>query len=107
MFRLGIIQGRLSPMEDGRIQSFPAKNWRNEFDIAADCGFEIMEWVVDVDHPELNPIFSKYGKISLKNVKSSLSKLIVCGNKIDCEFNPLFSNASIASSYNILSWATC
>jgi hypothetical protein len=26
MFRLGIILGRLSPMEDDRIQSFPAKN---------------------------------------------------------------------------------
>ena len=71
MFRLGIIQGRLSPMVDDRIQSFPTKSWRNEFDIAADCGFELMEWVVDVDHPELNPLFSKDGRKEMNKLQQN------------------------------------
>ena len=71
MSRLGIIQGRLSPMVDGRIQSFPTKIWRKEFDVAAECGFEIMEWVVDVDHPELNPLFTTSGRREINILQQS------------------------------------
>ena len=98
MYRLGIMQGRLSPIDNGRIQSFPANNWKNEFDIAADCGFDIMEWVIDIDHPELNPIFSKDGRKELNNLKknSSVSVPSVC-----CDYfmkNPaLFANVDIDS----------
>ena len=89
MYRLGIMQGRLSPMENGRIQSFPVNNWKNEFDIAADCGFDIMEWVIDVDHPELNPIFSKDGRkeVNILQKNSGVSVPSVC-----CDYfmkNPL------------------
>lgn len=59
MPRLGIMQGRLSPMRDGRIQSFPEETWRGEFVLARDCGFAIMEWVLD---SESNPLLSAGGR---------------------------------------------
>jgi len=58
-------------MVDDRIQSFPVKSWMNEFDIAADCGFEIMEWVVDVDHPELNPLFGRDGRKEMNKLQQN------------------------------------
>lgn len=89
MYRLGIMQGRLSPIYEGRIQSFPANDWKNEFDIAAECGFDIMEWVIDIDHPELNPIFKKDGRKEVNNLQknSGISVPSVC-----CDYfmkNPL------------------
>ncbi|MBN2121136.1 MAG: sugar phosphate isomerase/epimerase [Candidatus Omnitrophica bacterium] len=56
--RVGIMQGRLSPMIDGRIQVFPAKTWREEFILAKECGFELIEWVFDAVQWQDNPILS-------------------------------------------------
>jgi hexulose-6-phosphate isomerase len=36
--RIGFMQGRLSPMIDGRIQSFPWDYWENEFSLAKEIG---------------------------------------------------------------------
>ena len=38
--RLGIFQGRLSPKKEGQIQFFPGENWKKEFQIAKNLGFE-------------------------------------------------------------------
>ena len=35
---IGIMQGRLSPAVDGRIQSFPVETWRQEFELARQAG---------------------------------------------------------------------
>ena len=32
-YKIGFMQGRLSPMQGKKIQSFPWKNWKNEFQI--------------------------------------------------------------------------
>ena len=32
--RIGFMQGRLSPMVNGKIQAFPYETWKNEFAIA-------------------------------------------------------------------------
>lgn len=43
---LGILQGRLTPSPDGSIQFFPKDNWKNEFSLAKEIGFERIEWLV-------------------------------------------------------------
>tara|TARA_B110000014_G_C19949439_1_gene491280 strand:+ start:52 stop:870 length:819 start_codon:yes stop_codon:yes gene_type:complete len=48
------MQGRLSPSIDNKIQAFPHNYWKNEFHIAKEIGFELIEWIVD---DENNPIF--------------------------------------------------
>ncbi len=43
----GVLQGRLSPPEDGRFQSFPRQGWRDEFAKAKAAGFSYIEWIHD------------------------------------------------------------
>lgn len=57
--KLGFMQGRLVDSEKkGRIQYFPEKNWAKEIVIAHKIGFKIMEWTIDYDNLEKNPIFN-------------------------------------------------
>ena len=44
--KIGFMQGRLSPLVDGRIQSFPWNTWEKEITHAKSLGFSIMEWDV-------------------------------------------------------------
>jgi L-ribulose-5-phosphate 3-epimerase len=61
--KLGFMQGRLSPTTDGRIQSFPWKNWQLEFSDAQKIGFHLMEWTIDTNNYGVNPIFSSVSEI--------------------------------------------
>jgi hexulose-6-phosphate isomerase len=54
--KIGFMQGRLSPIENGRIQSFPSANWKNEFEIANQNNFNLIEWTVDTPTLDKNPI---------------------------------------------------
>ena len=71
MLQVGIMQGRLSPRVDERIQAFPKESWREEFEVAAECGFEIMEWVVDADKPESNPLFSNEDRKKINQLQKN------------------------------------
>ena len=64
----GVMQGRLSPPEDGRFQSFPRGGWRDEFAKAKAAGFSYIEWIHDDfdgwqsdTEPGANPIFTPEG----------------------------------------------
>jgi L-ribulose-5-phosphate 3-epimerase len=69
MPRIGIMQGRLSSLVDGKIQSFPRETWQEEFALAKECGFEIMEWVLDDIDVENNPIWSAKGQQEIIQLK--------------------------------------
>ena len=56
--RIGIMQGRLSKPINGKIQSFPINSWENEFYLAKNIGFELIEWVLD-ENVKDNPILDK------------------------------------------------
>jgi hexulose-6-phosphate isomerase len=56
--KIGFMQGRLSPLYDGRIQTFPWKHWKEEFKIASKNEFEILEWTVDTLTLQKNPIIN-------------------------------------------------
>lgn len=62
MLKIGIFQGRLSPIVDGKIQAFPRQCWEAEFALAKECGFELMEWVLDTGSLLVNPIMSSAGR---------------------------------------------
>ena len=59
--RIGIMQGRLSPPRPGRLQAFPWPSWESEFEQAAACGFDSIEWLIEADRHEENPILSAAG----------------------------------------------
>ena len=52
-------------MYEGKIQAFPWQHWEDEFQIAYDNGFNIMEWTLDQDRLYDNPIMSYHGRESI------------------------------------------
>jgi hexulose-6-phosphate isomerase len=63
--QIGIMQGRLSPRIDGKIQAYPAKTWQKEFEIAQEIGYSAIEWIVEKPL-EVNALMSKSGMQEIK-----------------------------------------
>jgi hexulose-6-phosphate isomerase len=60
--RIGFMQGRLSSVVDGRLQSFPWDTWEREIGEAATLGFALMEWTLDQDRLHANPLLTAAGR---------------------------------------------
>jgi sugar phosphate isomerase/epimerase len=60
--KIGFMQGRLSPLVDGRIQSFPWGGWKEEFYLAGQNGYQLIEWTLDQKRINENPIMYKAGR---------------------------------------------
>ncbi len=78
----GIMQGRLSPPEDGRFQSFPRNSWRAEFSRAREAGLDYIEWIHDEYGRTANPIFSEAGLVDLEELKRqhNIATPALCGD---------------------------
>lgn len=57
--KLGIVQGRLSKSPKNRLQYFPTTNWKKEFEIANNIGFNFIEFFSQRQYSLLNPIWSR------------------------------------------------
>jgi hexulose-6-phosphate isomerase len=53
------MQGRLSSIDGGKIQSFPWKNWQKEIEIASKNNIRMIEWTIDDDRLYENPLLKK------------------------------------------------
>jgi len=60
--KIGFMQGRLSPIVDGKTQSFPWDNWQNEIILAKQIGLSLMEWTLDQDRLYENPLMTIKGQ---------------------------------------------
>ena len=58
----GFMQGRLSPIVDGKIQAFPTEHWRDEFPLAKAIGFPKIEWTLDQQGLHENPLLTIDGQ---------------------------------------------
>jgi hexulose-6-phosphate isomerase len=67
---IGIMQGRLSPRIDGKIQAYPASTWQKEFEIAQEIGYAAIEWIVEKP-VETNALMTDSGKAEVKKVIAS------------------------------------
>lgn len=83
------MQGRLSPPEDGRFQSFPRAGWRQEFARARQAGFSYIEWIHDAygegrapGGRRWNPIFSEEGLAEMEALKAEhgIATPALCGD---------------------------
>lgn len=54
----GIMQGRLLPPIDGKIQAYPGERWRDEFPLAQDCGMDLVEWIFEEKDWKQNAILT-------------------------------------------------
>lgn len=73
---IGIMQGRLVPPSDGRIQCFPRDRWRDEFPRAAAAGLQAIEWIYDVYGADVNPIGSDDGIAEIRALSSDHGVLV-------------------------------
>jgi L-ribulose-5-phosphate 3-epimerase len=82
MTRIGIMQGRLVPPLDGRIQCFPRMNWADEFEYAAQAGIDTIEWIYDQFGADVNPIATDEGINSILelSVVHGISVVSVCAD---------------------------
>ncbi len=71
--KLGFMQGRLSDIVDGKIQSFPWINWKNEFEKANNLGFKLMEWTIDYEDFYKNPLMNLSGQKKIKDLSKKYS----------------------------------
>ena len=60
--QIGYMQGRLSPLVDGKIQAFPRDHWQSEFSSAKKLGIYAMEWTLDHEELYKNPVMNEAGQ---------------------------------------------
>lgn len=66
--RIGFMQGRLSPMINGRIQAFPWAHWKDEFPLAEQIDIHLMEWTLDQDRLYENPLLTETGQAEIREL---------------------------------------
>lgn len=64
--RIGVMQGRLSPRPENRLQAFPHQTWPDEFAQAKRLGFSYLEWIYEAERAEENPIASSSGRAAIR-----------------------------------------
>lgn len=62
------MQGRLSPLIDNKIQAFPWGYWQDEFSIAKSIGLKKIEWTIDQERLNENPIMFAKGREQISNI---------------------------------------
>ena len=77
--KIGIMSGRLSPPKNSQIQCF-SSSWESEFSLARDCGFDSIEWILDL---EPNPILNSSGRSLIKSLSKQNNLEI---NSICCDY---------------------
>jgi L-ribulose-5-phosphate 3-epimerase len=80
--KLGVMQGRLLPKYQGRYQAFPVGSWQSEFNIAKHCGIDLIEFILDYNDSEDNPLLSDNGVVLIKNLtkESGISVKTICAD---------------------------
>ena len=62
---LGFMQGRLSIMYNGKLKSF-LLTLKSEFYIASSLNINLIEWTIDEENFDKNPIVTKKGNSEIK-----------------------------------------
>ncbi|OHX12810.1 sugar phosphate isomerase/epimerase family protein [Chromobacterium sphagni] len=83
MNTIGFMQGRLVDKVDGKIQAFPWRDWRLEFERAAEHGFPVMEWTLDHQDLRRNPCMTAEGRAEIAGL-CRLHRLAIDSMTGDC-----------------------
>lgn len=80
--KIGIIQGRLSPAIDGKIQAFPWPYWQEEFRTAQQFGFDSIEFIFEAENYQNNPLWTEQGQSEIKQLVKETDVVIdhVCAD---------------------------
>jgi len=82
MTHIGIMQGRMVPPTDNRIQCFPRERWADEFELAAQAGLDCIEWIYDLYGADVNPLATDSGLEKLRDLsrQHNVKILSVCAD---------------------------
>jgi len=80
--KIGVMQGRLVPKYQGRYQAFPIGMWQDEFKIATECGLDLIEFILDFNDAEDNPLLKSGGIDEIANVskETGVSVKTICAD---------------------------
>jgi len=92
-YKLGFMQGRLSPLVGGKIQAFPWDAWQQEFPAAQHLGLGLMEWTLDQDKLYQNPLLTPQGQQEIRQLCES-HKLAIPSLTGDCFMQAPFWKAN-------------
>lgn len=70
MNNIGIMQGRLSKPIGNRIQAFPWDSWEEEFFLAKEIGFNLIDWLVTAERLNENPLLTVQGAKRIRELVS-------------------------------------
>lgn len=73
--KVGMMQGRLSPIINNRIQQFPWDSWPNEFVVASKIDIKLIEWTIDTFDFYKNPLINsnQWDEINIIMDKNNIS----------------------------------
>jgi len=73
---IAIMQGRLVPPTENRIQCFPRERWRDEFALAAAAGLAAIEWIYDSMGRTSTPLASDDGLARMKSLSAQIKRTL-------------------------------
>ncbi len=99
-YNIGFMQGRLSPIQGKKIQSFPWKSWKKEFQIGRKLNFRILEWTLDFKKLYSNPLMTDYGQKEIRHLCSKYNFKILSLTG-DCFMQKPFWKTSSTKKYKL------
>jgi L-ribulose-5-phosphate 3-epimerase len=79
---IGVMQGRLLPKYNGRYQAHPVGYWQDEFSKAAELGLDCIEFILDYNDAEQNPLMTQEGCKEIQFVceRTGVKVISVCAD---------------------------
>jgi len=80
--KIGVMEGRLLPKYEGRYQAHPVGYWQDEFGDAKELGLDCIEFILDYNDAEQNPLLKEGGIDELQAIidKSGVAVYTVCAD---------------------------
>lgn len=80
--KIGVMQGRLLPKYHGRYQAHPVGYWQDEFSLASKLGLDSIEFILDFNEIEKNPIMKDEGIDEINEISeiSGVEVLSICAD---------------------------
>ena len=80
--KIGVMQGRLVPKYQGRYQAFPIGMWQDEFKVAKECGLDLIEFILDFNDADKNPLLKPGGVDEIVNISrdTGVSVKTICAD---------------------------
>ena len=101
MQNIGFMQGRLSPIIDNKIQSFPFNDWEEEFSKATKIGLSCIEWTLDYPNLDINPLLQERYRNKILEL-SQKNDINIPSVTLDCCMQRPFWKEKNALSFNNL-----